>query len=39
VEYLSKVNGLQVRFQRFDGLGHGPLFPASLSQVFDNLAR
>lgn len=33
VSDLEKVEGLQVTFQRFEGLGHGPMLPASLRYV------
>lgn len=36
---LTRVDGLQTRYQRFDGLGHGPMLPASLSLVLDGLTR
>jgi len=36
---LAKVPGLQVRFERFDGLGHGPMLPASLKQVIEGMSR
>ncbi|MGF6394425.1 alpha/beta hydrolase [Pseudomonas plecoglossicida] len=36
---LAKVPGLQVRFERFEGLGHGPMLPASLKKVVEDLSR
>ncbi|HDS1817177.1 TPA: alpha/beta hydrolase [Pseudomonas putida] len=36
---LAKVPGLQVRFERFDGLGHGPMLPASLKSVIEGMSR
>jgi len=36
---LSRVQGLQVRFERFEGLGHGPMLPASLGKVIEELSR
>ncbi|BBH48276.1 alpha/beta hydrolase [Pseudomonas sp. KU43P] len=36
---LGKVPGLQVRFERFEGLGHGPMLPASLKKVVEDLSR
>ncbi|MDZ3995203.1 alpha/beta hydrolase [Pseudomonas sp. Teo4] len=36
---LAKVQGLQVRFERFEGLGHGPMLPASLHKVIEGMAR
>ena len=36
---LSRVQGLQVRFERFEGLGHGPMLPASLSKVIEDMSR
>lgn len=36
---LAKVPGLQVRFERFDGLGHGPMLPASLKRVVEGMSR
>ncbi|MFG0634199.1 alpha/beta hydrolase [Pseudomonas sp. xss_2] len=36
---LAKVQGLQVRFERFDGLGHGPMLPASLRRVIETMAK
>ncbi|MDF3933544.1 alpha/beta hydrolase [Pseudomonas citronellolis] len=33
---LAKVPGLQVQFQRFDGLGHGPMLPASLRYLLEH---
>ncbi|NIF17980.1 alpha/beta hydrolase [Pantoea sp. Cy-639] len=35
---LEKVKGLQVTFQRFEGLGHGPMLPASLQYVLSQQA-
>ncbi|MCO7513379.1 alpha/beta hydrolase [Pseudomonas guariconensis] len=36
---LAKVPGLQVRFERFEGLGHGPMLPASLQWVIESMSR
>lgn len=36
---LAKVKGLQVRFERFDGLDHGQMLEASLNAVIEQLAR
>ncbi|MBK4992806.1 alpha/beta hydrolase [Pseudomonas sp. S37] len=36
---LARVPGLQVRFERFAGLGHGPMLPASLKQVIEGMSR
>ncbi|MFJ4347398.1 alpha/beta hydrolase [Pseudomonas sp. NPDC089401] len=36
---LSKVPGVQVRFERFEGLGHGPMLPASLGKVIEEMSR
>ncbi len=36
---LAKVPGVQVRFERFDGLGHGPMLPASLNKVIEEMSR
>lgn len=36
---LAKVPGLEVRFQRFDGLGHGPMLPASLGAVIEQMSE
>ena len=36
---LTRVPGLQVRFERFAGLGHGPMLPASLKQVIEGMSR
>lgn len=36
---LAKVPGLQVRFERFEGLGHGPMLPASLKKVIEGLSQ
>ncbi|USS56552.1 alpha/beta hydrolase [Pseudomonas kermanshahensis] len=36
---LAKVPGLQVRFERFEGLGHGPMLPASLKHVIEGMSR
>ena len=36
---LAKVKGLQVRFERFDGLDHGQMLGASLNTVIEQLAR
>lgn len=36
---LANVPGLQVTFKRFDGLGHGPMLPASLNWVIEGMAE
>ena len=36
---LARVPGLQVRFERFSGLGHGPMLPASLKRVLEGMSR
>lgn len=36
---LAKVDGLQVHYQHFAGLGHGPMLPASLAHVLDTLSQ
>lgn len=36
---LAKVQGLQVRFESFDGLGHGPMLPASLRWVIESMSK
>ncbi|WEK30521.1 MAG: alpha/beta hydrolase [Candidatus Pseudomonas phytovorans] len=36
---LARVPGLQVRFERFSGLGHGPMLPASLKRVIEEMSR
>ncbi|MCE0880502.1 alpha/beta hydrolase [Pseudomonas putida] len=36
---LAMVQGLQVRFERFEGLGHGEMLGASLQTVVEQLAR
>ncbi|MGJ7551130.1 alpha/beta hydrolase [Pseudomonas alloputida] len=36
---LAKVSELQVRFERFAGLGHGPMLPASLGKVIGDMSR
>lgn len=33
---LAKVPGLEVQYQRFDGLGHGPMLPASLRYLLEH---
>ncbi|MFJ4155289.1 alpha/beta hydrolase [Pseudomonas sp. NPDC089752] len=35
---LAKVPGLSVRFDRFEGLGHGPMLAASLRQVLEGMS-
>ncbi|QQE84672.1 alpha/beta hydrolase [Pseudomonas putida] len=37
--YLAKVPGLQVRFERIEGVGHGPMLPASLQEVIEDMSR
>ncbi|MEB6589496.1 alpha/beta hydrolase [Pseudomonas asiatica] len=39
VAELAKVPGLQVRFERFEGLGHGPMLPASLKKVVEGMSQ
>lgn len=36
---LAKIQGLQVRFESFDGLGHGPMLPASLRRVIESMSK
>nr|WP_314877100.1 alpha/beta hydrolase [uncultured Pseudomonas sp.] len=36
---LGQLNGLQVTYQRFDGLGHGAMLPASLSHLLETLSK
>lgn len=36
---LAQVSGLKLRFVRFQGLGHGPMLPASLAQVLREASR
>jgi iron(III)-enterobactin esterase len=36
---LARVQGLQVRFERFEGLGHGPMLPASLGKVIGDMSQ
>ncbi|TDF82351.1 alpha/beta hydrolase [Pseudomonas sp. H9] len=36
---LANVPGLQVTFKRFDGLGHGPMLPASLGWVIAGMSE
>lgn len=36
---LAKVQGLQVGFERFEGLGHGPMLPASLKRVIEGMSH
>lgn len=36
---LGKVEGMQVRFEQFKGLGHGQMLSASLHKVIEQLAR
>jgi predicted alpha/beta superfamily hydrolase len=36
---LAKVQGLQVRYERFEGLGHGPMLPASLGKVIGDMSQ
>jgi len=33
------VAGLQVRYERFEGLGHGPMLPASLKKVIEGMSQ
>lgn len=39
VARLAEVKGLQTAFMPFDGLGHGPMLPASLRLVMDRMSR
>ncbi|QXH57172.1 alpha/beta hydrolase [Pseudomonas maumuensis] len=39
VARLAEMKGLQVAFKPFDGLGHGPMLPASLRFVMDRMSR
>lgn len=36
---LQKVDGVEVRYQRFEGLNHGPMLPASLKRVIEGMSR
>ncbi|MEE1922037.1 alpha/beta hydrolase [Pseudomonas sp. 148P] len=36
---LEKIPGLQVSYQRFEGLNHGPMLPASLHRVIEGMSR
>ncbi|EST15068.1 esterase family protein [Pseudomonas putida S610] len=36
---LAQLKGVQVSFKQFDGLGHGPMLPASLHWVIDTLSK
>jgi len=36
---LARVQGLQVRFERFEGLGHGPMLPTSLGKVIGEMSQ
>ncbi|MHC6223888.1 alpha/beta hydrolase [Pseudomonas sp. X10] len=36
---LAKVPGLQVSYEHFDGLGHGPMLPASLGRVIERMSK
>lgn len=36
---LQKISGLQVSYQRFEGLNHGPMLPASLHRVIEGMSR
>lgn len=36
---LAQVPGLQVRYERFPGLGHGPMLAASLRRVVEGMYR
>lgn len=36
---LGKLEGLKVSYQRFEGLDHGPMLPASLGFVIDRMSR
>lgn len=38
-ENLATVPGLNVTFKRFDGLGHGPMLPASLGWVIARMSE
>ncbi|WJD63273.1 alpha/beta hydrolase [Pseudomonas kurunegalensis] len=39
VAQLAKVPGLQVRFERFEGMGHGPMLPASLKLLIEEMSQ
>lgn len=39
VAELEKTPGLQVSYQRFEGLNHGPMLPASLHAVIEGMSR
>lgn len=36
---LAPIQALQVSYRRFEGLGHGPMLPASLAAVLETLAN
>jgi len=36
---LQKIPGVQVSYQRFEGLNHGPMLPASLHRVIEGMSR
>lgn len=36
---LQKVPGVQVSYQRFEGLNHGPMLPASLLSLIERMSR
>ncbi|MFJ4048803.1 alpha/beta hydrolase [Pseudomonas hunanensis] len=36
---LAAIKGLDVRFERFDGLGHGPMLAASLRRVIEGMSE
>ncbi|MNJ72088.1 hypothetical protein D3C77_687030 [compost metagenome] len=36
---LANVPRLQVTFKRFEGLGHGPMLPASLQWVIEGMSK
>jgi len=35
---LAAIKGLDVRYERFDGLGHGPMLAASLRRVIEGMS-
>jgi len=35
---LAAIKGLDVRFERFEGLGHGPMLGASLRRVIEGMS-
>lgn len=39
VDDLQRIPGLRVSYQRFEGLNHGPMLPASLQRVIERMSR